>query len=126
MPLLLRGNRERARLIGFRSIVGRDESLGIGATVKQRDDPVTLSISATPPFKSAEDAEDAGRATADLLRTVAEVMGQPDPVISMVVKRLCDGCGTTAPSADLPDDWTTRSDDDFCPRCSLPSSSGVS
>jgi hypothetical protein len=80
-------------------------------------DPIELRITSTPPFKSAEDAKEAGNATADLLRIVAELMGQPDPVASMVVKRLCDGCGKHAPSAEMPDDWTQREDDDFCPNC---------
>jgi len=80
--------------------------------------PAEVRITSTPPFKSAEAAEEAGQATADLLRTIAKVLGQPDPVIAMGVRRLCDGCGAEAPSAELPDDWETRGDDDFCPRCS--------
>ena len=91
--------------------------LGFGVVLV--DDPRALRLSLHGPAVTAEDAREAGEATADLLNAMSRRLGFPVGWAVRSVEFICDGCGATRQGRPRPGEgWTYRDGDDLCPDCS--------
>lgn len=82
------------------------------------DDTTHLRVKISGPDVTAEDAQEIGNATKDLVEMVIELQTGAHVDIPMTIRRMCDGCEAYAPDDGLPSNWKHLPDGtDLCEVC---------